>query len=130
MTEALLRVDVLEDLRHEDGDARAGFEESVRGDASASVDEVNERIADVSLRHGIGDALEFLCECGRRDCLEALSLAREDYEGVRAHSDRFIVAPGHDFPEFEEVVERRNGYLVVRKAGGAGTIAEATDPRS
>ena len=45
MTEALLRVDVLEDLRHEDGDARAGFEESVRGDASASVDEVNERIA-------------------------------------------------------------------------------------
>jgi hypothetical protein len=91
---------------------------------------VNERIADLSLRHGIGNGLEFLCECGRRDCLEALSLTREEYKRVRAHSDRFIVALEHDFPEIEEVVERHDGYLVVRKAGGAERIADTTDPDS
>lgn len=90
--------------------------------------EVNERIADISLRHGIGNGLEFLCECGRRDCLEALSLTREEYKRVRAHSDRFIVALEHDFPELEEVVERHDGYFVVRKAGEAEEIADASDP--
>jgi hypothetical protein len=92
--------------------------------------EVNERIEDISRRNAAGDGLEFLCECGRRDCLEALGVSRPAYEAVRSHGDRFLVAPGHQAPDVEHVVEEHEGYLVVQKMGEAGDIAEAADPRS
>jgi hypothetical protein len=92
--------------------------------------EVNERIAEVSRSYGLGDSLEFLCECGDARCLEAIAVTRRDYERVRADFDRFLVAPGHENLEIERVVERNDGYLVVQKLGEAGEIAEDTDPRS
>jgi predicted NBD/HSP70 family sugar kinase len=92
--------------------------------------EANERIEEVSRRHEIGDNLEFLCECGRRDCLETIALARAEYEAVRREGDRFFVAPGHELPEVERVVERHERYFVVEKLGQAGELAEAQDPRA
>lgn len=92
--------------------------------------EVNERIEDVSRGHDVDDNLEFLCECGRRECLEALGLSRAAYEAVRAHGDRFLVALGHEEPDVERVVEVYARYQIVEKTGKAGDIAEAADPRS
>ena len=92
--------------------------------------EVNERIADVSSSYELGDSLEFLCECGSQDCLDAISIVRADYEQVRSEPDRFVVVTGHEIPEIERVLERRDGYVVVTKIGEAGAIAEETDPRS
>ena len=46
------------------------------------------------------------------------------------HSRRFVVAPGHELPEVEAVVDRRDGYVVVEKGGEAGEFAEKLDPRS
>jgi hypothetical protein len=92
--------------------------------------EVNERIDDVSRGYEVGDTLEFLCECGQRDCLEALGVSRAAYEAVRAHGDRFLVAPGHEEPSLERVIEVYERYQVVEKTGEAGDIAEASDPRS
>ena len=91
--------------------------------------EVNERIADVSSSYELGDSLEFLCECGSQDCLDAISIVRADYEQVRSEPDRFVVVTGHEIPEIERVLERRDGYVVVTKIGEAA-IAEETDPRS
>ena len=91
--------------------------------------EVNERIEDVSRGH-VEDSLEFLCECGQQECLEALGLSRSAYEAVRAHGDRFLVAIGHEEPEVERVVEIYERYQIVEKTGKAGDIAEASDPRS
>jgi hypothetical protein len=92
--------------------------------------EVNERIADVSGSYGLGDELEFLCECGRQECFEALPVTRAVYEAVREKPDRFLVAPGHENPEIERVVEEHDRYYVVEKVGEAGAIAEEADPRS
>lgn len=39
--------------------------------------------------------------------------------------------PGHDVPETETVVDRRDGFWVVRKdPGGPAELARATDPRT
>jgi hypothetical protein len=89
--------------------------------------EVNERIEEVSA----GGRTEFLCECGDRDCTQAVTLTLAAYEELRADPDRFAVLPGHELPDVEDVVERHEGYLVVRKhPGEPAELAEARDPRS
>jgi hypothetical protein len=72
----------------------------------------------------------YRCECGRLDCSELLPMTPEAYERIRSDPCRFLVLPGHENPQIETVVERRPSYVVVEKRGEAGTIAEATDPRS
>jgi hypothetical protein len=92
--------------------------------------EVNERIEEVSGAAGTGDRLDFLCECGRRSCLEAVRMLRSEYEAVRAAPDRFVVALGHEHPEIERLVVRSDYFHVVEKIGDAGSVAEALDSRS
>ncbi len=73
--------------------------------------------------------LAFRCECGHLGCNRMIEVEAADYERVRAHPRRFLLAPDHDISEAETVVERRPGYVVVEKQAVAGKIAEATDPR-
>jgi hypothetical protein len=87
--------------------------------------EVNERIEDLAVTHADEDHIyEFLCECSNAHCDLRLSIPLSTYEQARADSTVFIVAPGHDLPEIEEVVLRGAGFQLVRK------LAEETDPRS
>lgn len=72
----------------------------------------------------------FRCECARRGCTGMLALTRAQYEGVRADPRRFVVLPGHQQPDIEDVVEVASGYVVVEKRGESGRVAEATYPRS
>jgi hypothetical protein len=89
--------------------------------------EVNERIEEIS----DGSRTEFLCECGDAECTQPMLLSLREYEELRAEPDRFAVLPGHEELDVEEVVERREGYLVVRKfSGGPAELAAARDPRS
>jgi hypothetical protein len=77
-----------------------------------------------------GGLLTFICECGRLGCNELLELTRAEYEGVRANPRRFAVTAGHELEDVEKVVERRDRYLVVEKAGDVeAEIVEHTDPR-
>lgn len=91
--------------------------------------EVNERIADVNEDLAVEEQTEFLCECGREECLETVRLSRQEYERVRGEGDRFVVKPGHEVPAVEQVLERHPGFLLVTKTGGAGEESEARDPR-
>jgi hypothetical protein len=72
----------------------------------------------------------FRCECARLGCNQVIALTVPEYERVRAHSRRFVVAPGHELPEAETIIEVAAGYFLVEKRDQAGTVAEATDPRS
>lgn len=72
----------------------------------------------------------FRCECASLGCTEMLPLTLREYEGVRAHSRRFIVAPGHAQLDVEVIVETTPAYLVVQKIGEAGETAADVDPRS
>jgi hypothetical protein len=95
--------------------------------------EVNERIRDVSGELVVFERdaqLQFVCECSEEGCNEPVVLTLPEYEGVRADSAHFIVAPGHVWePKDEHVVKETESYVVVEKKGDAGEVAEEEDPR-
>jgi hypothetical protein len=91
--------------------------------------EVNERISRLGAREP-APITEFTCECANVDCTDHFVVTTEDYEAVRAHPRRFLVAPGHLDLEVEEVVAEYPRYWVVEKKGLAGGIADERDPRS
>jgi hypothetical protein len=74
--------------------------------------------------------IAFRCECGQLGCSRLIELKVAEYERVRANGRRFIMAPDHDIPAVENVVETHDGYVVVEKSGEAGRLAEAADPRN
>lgn len=71
----------------------------------------------------------FRCECARLGCNQLIELPAAEYERIRQHPRRFILAIGHELPEVETVVERQDGYVVVEKRDQTGAFAEAMDPR-
>jgi hypothetical protein len=92
--------------------------------------EVNEQIEDKAAAHPAdAHAYEFLCECSNLHCDLLLPLQVREYERARSDPAVFIVAPGHDLPEIEEVVEKNDRYQLVRKHGEAAALAEEADPR-
>jgi hypothetical protein len=76
-----------------------------------------------------GAPVAYRCECARLGCSRLIELQTSEYEHVRAHPRRFLIAPGHEVPGAETVVETHDNYVVVEKRDVAGEFAEATDPR-
>ena len=76
------------------------------------------------------EAIRFRCECSRMECHTIITLTLDEYEYVRDHPRRFVIAPGHVTPGAETVVEQHQDFLVVEKTGVSGAEAERLDPRS
>ena len=93
--------------------------------------EINERLEELQERFEVlADQGDFVCECGKLGCTEQITITLDEYRAVRADSTHFVVKPGHEMPDVEDVVERRRGYDVVRKhEGEAAELARAEDPR-
>jgi hypothetical protein len=92
--------------------------------------EVNERVRAIATVHGHDEHLyEFFCECSNADCTFQLQATVADYEAVRAHGSRFLIAPSHSLPEIETVVERRDAWWIVEKHGEPAELVEELDPR-
>jgi hypothetical protein len=90
---------------------------------------VNERLEEKADELGIGtERTPFLCECEDEGCTNVLLLRREDYEGVRAHPARFVVAPGHQ-EEDDELIREEAGFSVIEKHGEEGELVARQDPR-
>ena len=93
--------------------------------------EVNEQIRSLADRDGAnGNSITVICECGDTDCTERLELLLSEYERIRSDSRLYVISRGHEIPAVEDVVERRDGWEVVRKVGAASEVAEETDARS
>ena len=94
--------------------------------------DLNERVARIAATHSDSDTdghvYEFLCECSNADCNVRVPLTLPAYDVVRADRTQFVVAPGHDLPEIEDVVVRAIDYQIVRKRGDAARLATRTDP--
>jgi len=56
-------------------------------------------------------------------------MSPEEYETVRRDSRRFVVAPGHEAPGIEDVVERTDRFRVVQKHEDVRDVVEETDRR-
>ena len=94
--------------------------------------EVNERIEGAVGRLAREDdhVYEFLCECSNSDCTLLLPLTIAEYEAARSDPRQFIVAPGHELPEIEDVVAKNASYQLVLKQGEAAEYVSERDPRS
>jgi hypothetical protein len=94
--------------------------------------EVNERIEDLAETFQLKDEpLDLVCECGDASCVRRISMTRAEYEELRSEPHQFAVHPGHEYPDVEELLEKRKGYDIVSKNQGIPEkIAERTDPRS
>lgn len=71
----------------------------------------------------------FVCECGDLDCTRTVRMPPEVYDSIRHDPRRFFVLPGHEEPEAEDVVIRREDFLVVRKRDEVAGIVTERDPR-
>jgi hypothetical protein len=88
---------------------------------------VNERISDLSIsRDDAPDQVQaFICECSQIGCTESVRISLSTYAQVRGDPATFLVLPGHEDLEGEEVLIRLPEYVIVRdKTGVAAEIAQ------
>jgi hypothetical protein len=91
---------------------------------------VNEKVREVrGDTVGAESLIQFICECGRGDCVEQVQLTLVEYEHVRSEPEYFLLKPGHELLDIEFVTERNDRFLVVRKQEEEAQIARETDPR-
>lgn len=108
----------------EERERRIGLNEAVFREANERIRDVNETFATLT------DKLVLVCECGDGTCAEKISMTPDEYEAVRRESAHFVIVPGHEIPDVEEVIAHHDQYSVVSKDEGVPRrIAEVTDPR-
>jgi hypothetical protein len=111
-----------------------GAREERLGANEALFREVNERVAEVAEQFLAGETpttVNFSCECADGECVEMIPMTVDEYEAVRVKATQFAVAPGHEVPDIERVVERYPTYFVIEKQDpDAKEVARETDPRS
>jgi hypothetical protein len=61
------------------------------------------------------EPVRLMCECASGECEQMLQLTLREYARVRDHPDRFLVIPGHETADIEDVVERRGRFSTVEK---------------
>jgi len=82
----------------------------------------NETMArDVNERFGFR---RFTCECGDANCETVIEIPLAIYQSIRADDRRFLVAPGHEMPEMEDLIVRHADWAVVRKYDAVAHIVE------
>jgi|SRR5579884_1719280 len=109
----------------DDRTRRIGENETLFRRLNEEVEGVNRSFATLTY------TMDLVCECGDLDCLERFVVPIELYERVRGDATRFFVLAGHVNDDIEDVVERRDGYVIVEKRPGPpADVAEQTDPRS
>jgi hypothetical protein len=91
---------------------------------------LNENIQNIAATLGGNQPFEFICECATVGCFERLTLTLQEYERVREDGAHFLLAPGHEDIEVEQVIAHRAAYVVVEKDGVAGLIAHEENPRA
>jgi hypothetical protein len=92
--------------------------------------DVNEGIADTAEFFG-SEETEFVCECADPECQHRVELPLDRYEEVRAESTQFLIANGHEEPDYERVVERQPSHAIVKKLGrNLAALVRRSDPRA
>lgn len=78
--------------------------------------DINNRLGeDVRAVTAAGEEVAFVCECGSATCSQRIPLELDEYARVRTDPLYFVVVPGHEIPDAEDVAERHETFNVVRK---------------
>jgi hypothetical protein len=85
---------------------------------------LNERIRELNRALlPLEQSIKCVCECSDLHCTARIELTLAEYEDIRAHPDRFALAPGHAWLDGEHVVEERDRYVVIAKLGPSRPVA-------
>jgi hypothetical protein len=104
---------------------RIGQNEAIFRNVNEQIEGINKALSDLT------QTMDVICECGDINCADRLMVTVPAYERVRSDATLFVVLPGHEQLDVEEVVDVRDSYNVVRKKDPAARrVAEETDPRS
>ena len=92
----------------------------VRGERAAQNElvfrAVNDQIVEISGRfESLLSDIDVVCECANASCVGRIRLPASTFADIRHAGVDFIVLPGHERTDIEDVVERYERYLVVRK---------------
>ena len=71
---------------------------------------------------------DVFCECGRLECRDRVQMTATEYALVRSSPTTFVVAPGHEIDDAEQVVATTDRFRIVEKQGEAARVAVETDP--
>jgi hypothetical protein len=95
------------------------------GENEALYRAINERIDDLNETFGLlTESMAVICECGDLECAEQIEVPIPEYERARADPTQFVVRPGHEIPDVEHVLERHDGWYLIRKdPGGPAELA-------
>ncbi len=92
--------------------------------------EINERLrGDLRSLPATDEPIDFVCECGRLDCAQRVRLTLDEYEAVRSGSLDFLVVPGHQLPDVEDVVDVNDRWARIRKHPDSAAVVVERDPR-
>jgi hypothetical protein len=87
--------------------------------------EINDRLeADLRSLAPDDGVTEFVCECGKAECTRTVRLTLDEYRHARQDQMIFVVLPGHEIPDAEDVLARTDRYFAVRKHAEAAPIVE------
>ena len=77
---------------------------------------VNEQILQMTerFRAQLSD-IDIVCECAVASCVGTIKITAQDFAQIRREEGTFFVLPGHEDTDVEDVLNRHNGYVVVRK---------------
>jgi hypothetical protein len=89
------------------------------GENEALYRTVNERIESLNQAFGtLTNTMTVVCECGDVTCAEQIEIEIAEYERIRSDPTLFIIVPGHEIADVEDVVEEREAFHVVKKHSG------------
>lgn len=89
-------------------------EQERRATTEALFRDVNERIAE-SAEGFDATETEFICECADPNCTHRVTASLAEYEQVRDEPTTFLVLPGHEQKDIEQVVSDRGRFRIVEK---------------
>ena len=78
-------------------------------------DHNNRRVEFEQATGGNDEPVPFVCECGDPECVDGVELSVGEYMTVHSAPNRFVIKPGHVFPDAERVTGRRDRYWIVDK---------------
>lgn len=74
---------------------------------------VNEQIMPLNERFGLDNTSSYVCECRNVSFTKTVDLTPVEYESIRTHEGRFVIALTHENLEDKTVLEQNESFAVV-----------------
>jgi hypothetical protein len=117
---------VVEGQNEEQRRARIAANEALYRSVNEQLEALNQVLTSVA----DDGSIVIICECGDVQCAEQIEVTVDTYELVRADPTLFIIVPGHEIDDVEDIVAHHESFDIVCKHKGEGArVARVTDPR-